>query len=166
MPQSSAEKARLYRMRHPEKTRESARRSAEKHKDKRAAYAKARYHADREGALERSASYRAANREKLIAQTKAWRAALKAEMHAAYGNRCKCCDETEARFLTLEHVGQTGGEHRRKLGGQAQIYSALKKQGWPQDGYTLLCWNCNLATRDGSPCPHVIARQALRCDAA
>ena len=30
----------------------------------------------------------------------------------------------------------------------------LRRRGWPKDGYTLLCWNCNAMTRFGRTCPH------------
>jgi hypothetical protein len=123
----------------PEKARAYQVRSYSKHADKFRAASKER---------------RRQKPEECRAYTKAWYAALKAEMFSAYGNRCACCGETERRFLTLEHSRRDGGEHRRKLGGQSQIYSDLKRQGWPTDGYELLCWNCQMATRYGEPCPH------------
>lgn len=87
---------------------------------------------------------------------------LKQEMLSAYGAACSCCGEREPRFLTLEHVGNTGGAHRKALrtGGGNAVWRDLKRRGWPQDGFTLHCWNCNMAKAHGEPCPH-----ELRCEA-
>ena len=89
-----------------------------------------------------------------------WR--LKAELVAAYGGSCVCCGETALMFLTIDHVNRDGKQHREKFGGRGssrQIYLELKRLGWPQDNYRLMCMNCNWATRYGQPCPHL-----LRCD--
>ena len=77
------------------------------------------------------------------------------EMVEAYGGRCACprCPETNPAFLTLEHVNGDGKEHRAKVG--SHTYADLRKRGWPKDGYTLLCWNCNAMTRFGRACPHM-----------
>lgn len=76
----------------------------------------------------------------------------------AYGRKCVCCGETEEAFLTLEHVNRDGAAHRRQV--QGAIYWDLKRRGWPKDGYTVLCMNCNWARRNGDPCPHELARHA------
>lgn len=77
------------------------------------------------------------------------------ELVAAYGGKCACerCPETNAAFLTLEHVNRDGGEHRREVG--SHTYADLRRRGFPQEGYTLLCWNCNAMTRHGKACPHM-----------
>lgn len=77
------------------------------------------------------------------------------ELLAAYGGRCACprCPETNPAFLTLEHVGLTGKAHREKVG--SHVVADLRRRGWPQEGFTLLCWNCNLGTRRGNLCPHM-----------
>jgi len=83
------------------------------------------------------------------------RAQRRAELVEAYGGRCACprCPETNQAFLTLEHVNGDGKAHRLKVG--SHTYADLRRQGFPKDGYTLLCWNCNAATRFGRPCPHM-----------
>lgn len=75
-------------------------------------------------------------------------------MVEAYGGRCVCvnCPETNPAFLTLDHVNGDGKAHRKKVG--SHTYRDLKRQGWPKDGYRLLCWNCNAMIRFGDPCPH------------
>lgn len=77
---------------------------------------------------------------------------LRLEVINAYGGKCVCCGETEERFLTLEHTWHDGAEHR-KAG--KKVYQDLRGKGFPQDkGLTIMCWNCNMATRYGEPCPH------------
>jgi len=81
---------------------------------------------------------------------------LRKEMLDAYGSQCTCCGEKEMSFLTIEHINHDGGKHRRKLGnnGGQSVWRDLRKKGWPKNGYTLLCWNCQLATAWGDICPH------------
>lgn len=72
----------------------------------------------------------------------------------AYGGKCACvkCPETNRAFLTLEHVDKSGKQHRAEMG--SHTYADLQRRGFPQEGYALLCWNCNALTRFGKPCPH------------
>lgn len=82
---------------------------------------------------------------------------LRAEMLAAYGERCACCGETAQRFLTLDHIGGGGLAHRKSVGNAAwAVLNDVKKQGWPKDKFRVLCMNCNFATRGGFPCPHEV----------
>jgi hypothetical protein len=70
-----------------------------------------------------------------------------------YGGACACCDESEFRFLTLDHINGGGGAHRKELKGR-RLASVLKQQNWPED-YQVLCWNCNCAKQfNGGICPH------------
>ena len=82
------------------------------------------------------------------------------EMIDAYGGTCACCGETAAAFLTLDHIGGGGKEHRERCGGPRAVRQDLKARGWPRDKYRLLCMNCNHAVRHGRTCPHELARQA------
>jgi len=88
------------------------------------------------------------------------REVTQAEVIEAYGGRCECpgCDVTEPAFLTIDHVGGGGNKHRRSLGGNQvrRLRRWLKDQGWPRDGFRLLCMNCNHATRHGKTCPHLL----------
>lgn len=81
------------------------------------------------------------------------------EMLAAYGCVCSCCGETETKFLTLEHLRQDGAAHRRRLGSPANVMFWLKNNGWPKDGFTLKCWNCNTASYFHGGCPHETTKQ-------
>lgn len=91
-----------------------------------------------------------------------WKEKLRTEMITAYGGCCSCCGEDEPAFLTLEHKNGGGGRHRRELGGGGAVLSLLRKQGWPTDSYTILCWNCNMSTKDGKQCPHQKSLKLLR----
>jgi hypothetical protein len=61
------------------------------------------------------------------------------------GGRLECakCEETEYRFLCLDHLDNDGAIHRKtlKAGGHA-IYGWVKKAGYPA-GFQVLCHNCN-----------------------
>ncbi len=79
---------------------------------------------------------------------------LRNEMLDAYGRRCACCGIDYVEFLTLEHINRDGSAHRLRVGGGANTYRDLKKQGWPKSGYKVLCMNCNWGIRRGGICPH------------
>jgi len=82
---------------------------------------------------------------------------LKAEVIAAYGGACQCCGETIPEFLSAEHVGRWGARHRREEGWKARgasLYMRIKQLGFPKDKFGVLCMNCQMATKDGKPCPH------------
>jgi hypothetical protein len=77
----------------------------------------------------------------------------KDEVYNAYGGYiCKCCGETDAIFLTIDHVNNDGYLHRKQF--KTDIYSWLRTNGYPA-GFQVLCWNCNRAKHynDGI-CPH------------
>lgn len=100
------------------------------------------------------------NRDQALAYHKTRRDVLRAEMIAAYGGKCVCCGESNPRFLTIDHVDGGGTKHRRSIGWSGNgIFAHLKKLGWPQEGYQLLCFNCNCGRAfNGGVCPHVQAQ--------
>jgi hypothetical protein len=78
------------------------------------------------------------------------RASLKAQAFAAYGGRCACCGETDARALTIDHVEPLAG---RKVRGD--VYRELQRAGFPRDPkYQPLCLVCNLLKGTAAECPH------------
>jgi hypothetical protein len=107
-------------------------------------YSKRRYDQDPEIARRQARESHARNRKR-----------IRDEMVEAYGGRCTClcCPETNPAFLTLEHINGDGKEHRAQVG--SHTYADLRRRGWPKEGYTLLCWNCNAMTRGGRTCPHM-----------
>lgn len=70
-----------------------------------------------------------------------------------YGGECVCCGESHPKFLSIDHIGQTGAEHRANDPRARNITQWLIKNHFPE-GFQVLCHNCNMATRDGDPCPH------------
>lgn len=80
--------------------------------------------------------------------------ALRREMLTEYGGCCTCCGETEYKFLTLEHLNGGGNSHRRKFHKADGTWADLKRQGWPKEGLTILCWNCQMAKTHYGKCPH------------
>ena len=74
----------------------------------------------------------------------------------AYGAKCECCGETNAHFLTLDHVHGNGHKERRELGlsDQYGVIRKAKREGWPKC-YRVLCFNCNCGRqRNQGVCPH------------
>lgn len=117
----------LYRLNHPEKTKEYRHKSYFKH-------------------LARNHEMRANRRKKYTA-----------DALAAYGGnppRCACCGETNPLFLTLDHIdGCTQSERKVERSGW-MLCMRLEKLGYPS-GYQVLCFNCNLGReRNGGICPH------------
>ena len=119
--------------------------------------------ANREGQAvkksERQRRYRMLHPEALAIHERRRRYRRRMEFIAAYGGRCSCCGEAEPGFLTVEHLYGDGGVHRRTLrggkgGNTREVCQDLKRRGWPKDGYTVMCWNCNMARRFGRQCPH------------
>jgi hypothetical protein len=96
------------------------------------------------------------NRDYYLSWSKESNIALKKEVIAAYGGACKCCDEDIFEFLTIDHVDGGGRKHRQELG--MTLYKWLKKNGFPQEGFRLLCIDCNFSLGKYGYCPHERAR--------
>lgn len=84
---------------------------------------------------------------------------LKMEVLIAYGGKCSCCGEARPMFLTIEHINHDGKEHRERTGAGSGMYRDLKQRGFPQEGLTVFCWNCQMATRFGGECPHQLEKR-------
>lgn len=85
----------------------------------------------------------AADPEKKILSTRAYKLALKVEVLAHYsGGKPKCarCPIDEVRFLALDHVANDGRAHRRS--GVKHMHLWAKKNGFPPI-FQVLCHNCN-----------------------
>lgn len=86
---------------------------------------------------------------------------LKTQVYAAYGNECVCCGEKDKRFLTVDHVNNDGGQHRRELGKTTDsLLTWAKRNGFPET-LQLMCWNCNLGKAIYGSCPHTIPLEEL-----
>jgi len=97
-----------------------------------------------------------ANKEHVLVHLKIKRDNIRSEMIAAYGGKCACCGELNPRFLTLDHINGGGNTERVGLGWSgSSIANHLKRKGWPQAGYQLLCFNCNCGRAyNNGICPH------------
>jgi len=102
--------------------------------------------------------YRELHPEVIRATVKRSKRSLRLEVLSEYGHRCICCGENREPFLTIEHIGGGGEAHRKSVNGE--VYRDIRKQGFPRDKYTVLCWNCNCATRFRKICPH---KQEEKC---
>jgi hypothetical protein len=69
----------------------------------------------------------------------------KLEMVDAYGGKCVICGESMPEFLTIDHANGGGTKHRKQVGGDFRAW--LRRQGWPKEGYRLLCANCNCSVK-------------------
>jgi hypothetical protein len=142
-----------------ERNRERARRWREKpeNKARQAAQKKAFAQAHPEILRERKQAHYERNAEAIKAKQRVYgaerRAALRAEVIAAYGCRCACpgCHVVHAELLTVDHVAG-GASHRQNRRSTRDIYAQIKAEGFPPT-YQLLCGSCNLAKSSGAACP-------------
>ena len=127
-------------------------RNKEMVKEKNRAY----YYADLEKTRAQRAKHRALHRLEANERERLRAIAIRLEMIAAYGVACSCCGESEPLFLELDHVDGRGKQHREAIGrGSKTTYTWLKRNGWPREGYDLLCSNCHQGRhRNGGICPH------------
>lgn len=71
-----------------------------------------------------------------------------------YGAVCKCCEEAEYRFLTIDHIDENGKEMRKIHGSGNSFYRWIIKNDFPND-LQVLCFNCNIGrSLNGGKCPH------------
>lgn len=122
---------------------------------------RAYYEANRQAILDRSRQRYESNREQAKEYAREEGRRLRREMLSAYGGRCACCGEAEQAFLCLDHEFGNGAEERRVLNNgkswsNIPVLRRLRREGWPKDGYRILCANCNMATMRGRVCPHQI----------
>ncbi len=70
---------------------------------------------------------------------------------------CRCCGEDEIDFLSVDHVNNDGGKHRREHGWRAggmHLYRRLLKREFSADGLQVLCLNCQMSKRISGICKH------------
>lgn len=105
---------------------------------------------------ERTARYQKEHRAEYAAYCRAYARRQKEAVIAAYGGVCACCGTTNPEFLSIDHVNG-GGTARRRAGlegGGSMLYAKLRREGYPQEGYRLLCFNCNSSFGLYGYCPH------------
>ncbi len=79
----------------------------------------------------------------------------------AYGSKCSCCGEHRYEFLTIEHLFKNGAKHRKKV---QDTYRWLIANKFPREGFTILCYNCNMAEGINKVCPHKIEKGISNLD--
>jgi len=79
-----------------------------------------------------------------------------------YGGKCTCCNETEFKFLNIDHVnGVVDAKADRKLGGgNYMMYRKIINEQFPSR-YRILCYNCNMSRGRYGICPHEEGRQLI-----
>jgi len=91
-------------------------------------------------------------------KTRGTRVATKLEVFTHYGNKCKCCGESNMGFLTIDHVNNDGKNFKFKIGKTRLrghwLYRFLIKNNYP-DNVIILCFNCNIGRANNKQiCPH------------
>lgn len=89
--------------------------------------------------------WRSKNRDKCLAQKLRYRNKLRQEILNAYGRECVECGEKTEALLQLDHVKNDGWAHRFLCGGE--VYTDLRRRGFPKEGYQILCAVCNTRKR-------------------
>jgi hypothetical protein len=89
-----------------------------------------------------------------IKYTKHW-LALKTKVIHHYGLDCYCCNESDIRFLTIDHIEGGGKKHRREIIGSTSQYQWIIDNNYP-DYLRTACYNCNWGTYLYDKCPHKI----------
>jgi len=100
--------------------------------------------------------YQKRNREKINKTQKKWRDKIREQFLNAYGNKCKCCGESNPHFLTLDHINNDGYVERKLFGitNPTRMFLKMRKQNWPKNNYQILCMNCNFGKERLGQCPH------------
>ena len=96
------------------------------------------------------------NKDKIITNRQRTRNKLREDVLAAYGNKCKCCGESTKEFLCIDHINNDGAKHKREnnIKSAQAMYTWLRKNNYPKDGFQILCHNCNCAKGFYGECPH------------
>lgn len=106
--------------------------------------------------LESARQRRKENPEKLREYQHKRNQNIRMEVIKYYSNgkmACKCCNEMELKFLTVDHINNNGAEHRRTDKSARTICSWLYTHNFPE-GFQILCMNCNFAKGKYGKCPH------------
>lgn len=74
--------------------------------------------------------------------------------HYSEGNMCcNCCGESIYEFLSIDHIGGGGHQHRKDVGQGITFLRWLINSDFPK-GFQVLCHNCNMARAFYGECPH------------
>ena len=117
----------------------------------------------RECSTKRTREWAKTHRKNCSEMRKRYLLKLRVEVFTHYsGNppHCQCsnCNETEIKFLTIDHINGDGAKQRRQTGsgkhGGRNFYNWLKRNNYPE-GFRVLCFNCNCGRQlNNGICPH------------
>ena len=153
-----------YRQENKEKIKEYYNKYYQENKEKRKEYTKKNYQENKEKRKEQKKKHYQENKEKLKEYGKNYRQEIKELVYNHYGNgviECACCREKEIDFLSLDHIYNNGGKHRKKTGGGYKIFTWAIQNNFPPI-FQLLCMNCNFSKGkrgNNGKCIHQIRRE-------
>ena len=101
--------------------------------------------------------YKKEHRKELLAYYRLRAREKKRVVMIHYGGKCVCCGEARIEFLSVDHVNGGGEKQKRELGIGSDMYSWLIRNNFPEEGYRVLCFNCNMARGFYGYCPHDIS---------
>ncbi len=90
--------------------------------------------------------WRAANRDKARAQSRAKVTRLRQKIHDMYGHACELCGFSDKRALTLDHIQGNGNIERAEVG-EYGVYRRAVSSHQPGE-YRILCMNCQFIERE------------------
>lgn len=91
----------------------------------------------------------------VVCTSLAYRLRLKLDFLEMYGKICNCCGQSDPRFLTLDHINNDGGEHRKTLSDDVNAVLRIALKNHRPDLYQILCYNCNMGrAANKGICPH------------
>lgn len=128
----------------------------EAHKAEMLADQKKRYDENIEDRRAKAREYWKKNKLTRSSVKKVHRDALRLACLKHYGGlvpHCVCCKIKNLEYLTIDHVGGGGADHRREIGLGNAIFKWLIDNGFPE-GFRVLCFNCNFAISAHGVCPH------------
>lgn len=88
---------------------------------------------------------------------------VRLEVLTHYSNgkpKCACCSEDKLEFLSIDHINNDGGNHRKSDPSSKKIVHWLKRNKLP-DGFAVLCINCNFSKGRYGYCPHTVKSKIL-----
>ncbi len=121
---------------------------------------KSRYWQDNKVAIKkRTSDWRQRNKDLLALRAKQYRDAIIRSVIAALGGKCAMCGESQAEFLTIDHVNNDGHSerHRGAVGWKRRILDGTADSS----RYRVLCHNCNLGRYRLDPVHHLKNRPLI-----
>ena len=93
----------------------------------------------------RAKKWYAENRERGKANRLAWARELRKRAVLAIGGySCRCCGESHASMLDIDHIDGDGAAHRKSVGGMLSVYHDVIAE---PKRFQMLCCNCNQSKR-------------------